>query len=301
MKKKTIIVSLISVFLSISLANAVFADWVKGDDNRYKYFNSAAGQYVVNNWLQTGNGFYYFDVAGYAVTGWYLINGKYYYFDQNGLMQVGFIEFNGKKYYLDAQNGQMVTGWVQTYNDGVLDYYYFGNDGVMYVGWNKIGNSWFYFYNGKCLVNTFAAVNGIWYHFGVNGAMDTGWINANGKMFYFNVSNGSLTKGWIQDQYGNEYYLSEVDGSLAVNTTIQIGGGYYTFDAQGKCIAKNQVANGNVGGNSSFGYLGYESNESVSGVNVGISPGLGIGGTTSYQYEKQQSEPLQSGSTTGPK
>ena len=307
MKSKKIIVSLISIFISISLANAVFADWIKDDNNRYKYFNSAAGQYVVNNWLQTGNGFYYFDTAGYAVTGWYLINGKYYFFDQNGLMQVGFLEFNGKKYYLDPQNGQMVTGWIQTYTDGILDYYYFSNDGVMCIGWQKIGNSWFYFYNGKCLVNTFAAVNGIWYHFGVNGAMDTGWVNANGKMFYFNASNGSLTKGWIQDQYGNEYYLSEVDGSLAVNTTIQISGRYYTFDAQGKCIAKDQYSYlGDANGNSNYmtsGLLGIKGNETVYGVNIGVSPGIGVGvgGTTSFQYEQQQNQPLQSGSTTGPK
>lgn len=301
MRKKIITILLAATCFSVSLASASFADWIKSDNNRYKYFNSAAGQYVMNNWLQTGNGFYYFDASGFAVTGWYLINGKYYYFDQNGLMQVGFLDFNGKKYYLDTKNGQMVTGWVQTYTDGVLDYYYFGNDGVMYIGWNKIGNSWFYFYDGKCLVNTFAAVNGVWYHFGINGAMDTGWINANGKMFYFNASNGSLTKGWIQDQNGNEYYLSEVDGSLVVNTTLQIGGTYYTFDSQGKCIGKELSSNGYV--NGGIGILGYDSKEVVSGVNVGVSPGAGAysGGATSFQYEQQQSQPLQSGSTTGPK
>lgn len=303
------IIKIMSITISLSLCFHVvtFADWVKQDDGRYKYFNSATGQYVTNNWLQTGNGFYYFDTQGFAVTGWYLINGKYYYFDQNGLMQVGFIDFNGKKYYLDVNTGQMVTGWIQTYTDGVLDYYYFGNDGVMYTGWNKIGNAWFYFYDGKCLVNTFAAVNGIWYHFGVNGAMDTGWVNANGKMFYFNATNGALTKGWIQDQNGNEYYLSEVDGSLAVNTTLQISGRYYTFDSQGKCIAKDEyTALGDMNGNTNYissGILGNKGTETVYGVNIGVSPGsgAGVGGTTSFEYQHQQSQSLQSGSTMGPK
>ena len=284
---------------------ATFADWQKVDGGKYKYFNSAAGQYVTNNWLQTGNGFYYFDASGYAVTGWYLINGKYYYFDANGLMQVGFIEFNGNKYYLNPNNGEMVTGWIQTYTDGVLDYYYFSDNGVMLTGWNKIGDAWFYFYDGKCLVNTFAAVNGTWYHFGVNGAMDTGWVNANGKMFYFNVSNGSLTKGWIQDYSGNEYYLSEIDGSLAVNTSLQIGGMYYTFDSQGRCIAKDQYANGGVGNVNNYagGVLGYQAAESVYGVNVGVSPGTGFGsdGMISFENDYKQSQPLQAGSTAGPK
>ena len=308
MRKKLLILTTAILFSITTLSSAVFADWYK-DNNRYKYFNSAAGQYVVNNWLQTGNGFYYFDAAGYAVTGWYLINGKYYYFDQNGLMQIGFVESNGKKYYLNPSDGQMVTGWVQTYTDGVLDYYYFGDDGVMLTGWNKLGDAWFYFYDGKCLVNTFAEVNGVWYHFAVNGAMDTGWVNANGKMFYFNAKNGSLTKGWIQDQNGNEYYLSEVDGSLAVNTTIQIGGVYYTFDSMGRCISKNQdtfIGNLNGNGNymvSSSGVLGIQGTESVYGVNIGVSPGSGAGfdGVTSFQQAYEQSQPLQAGLTTGPK
>ena len=223
-------------------------------------------------------------------------------------MQIGFIESNGKKYYLNPSDGQMVTGWVQTYTNGALDYYYFGEDGVMLTGWNKLGNAWFYFYDGKCLVDTFAAVNGIWYHFGVNGAMDTGWVNANGKMFYFNASNGSLVKGWIQDQNGSEYYLSEVDGSLAVNTTLQIGGSYYTFDSQGRCINKSQDSFvGNLNGNSNYmtsssGLLGIQGTESVYGVNVGVSPGsgAGLGGVTSFQQEYEQRQPLKSGLTTGP-
>ena len=246
--KRKIILSLIFVSILCTLfTGAVFADWQREDSGKYKYFNTAAGQYVMNNWLQTGNGFYYFDSYGYAVTGWYLINGAYYYFDANGLMQVGFIEFNGNKYYLNPNNGQMVTGWIQTYTDGVLDYY------------------------------------------------------------YFDVSNGSLTKGWIQDQNGNEYYLSEVDGSLAVNTTLQIGGTYYTFDSQGKCIAKDQYTFvGDVNGNSSYyssGVLGNRGSEIVYGVNVGVSPGsgMGVGGTTSFQYEHEQKQPLQAGTTTGPK
>lgn len=307
--RKKLLVFTTAILLSLTtICSAVFADWYK-DNDRYKYFNSATGQYVVNNWLQTGNGFYYFDIYGYAVTGWYLINGKYYYFDQNGLMQLGFVETNGKRYYLNPSDGQMVTGWVQTYNNGVLDYYYFGEDGVMYTGWNKIGDAWFYFYDGKCLVNTFAEVNGVWYHFGVNGAMDTGWVNANGKMFYFNARNGSLTKGWIQDQNGNEYYLSEIDGSLAVNTTIQVGGTYYTFDSQGRCINKNDnMYIGSLNGNANYvaagaSAYGMQGTDAIYGVNIGVSPGSGIGfdGVTSFQQEYNQSQPLQSGLTTGPK
>ena len=279
-KTKLIILSLTFV---LTFASIAFAEWQTDETGKYKYLDPATNQYVVNNWVQSGTGFYYLDTSGYIVSGWYLINGKYYLFDQNGLMQIGFAEHNGKTYYLDPATGQMVTGWIQINNDGVLDYYYFADNGAMLDGWNKIGDKWFYFLNGKCLVNTFAEVNGIWYHFGLNGAMDTGWVNANNKMYYFNSQSGGMMKGWIQDQNGFEYYLSEIDGSLVVNTTAQIGGRMYGFDATGRCIAKDQ-------GDVSYG------------VNLGVSPSIGASmGITSFEQDAVDKESLQAGSTLGPK
>ena len=113
-------------------------------------------------------------------------------------------------------------------------------------------------------------------------------------MYYFNASNGALMHGWIQDQYGNEYYLSDVDGSLIVNSTINIAGRSYTFDATGKCIAKDMdngilINNGQV--NNSYS------------VNVGISPGNNqiMDAVTSTQKKYAESLPLEVGNTTGPK
>ena len=299
-------VLLFGVLLSVANSSFVFADWVK-ENNRFKYYNSSTNQYVVNNWLQTGNGFYYFDQYGFAVTGWYVINGKYYYFNQDGLMQVGFQELNDKKYYFDPNNGQMVTGWVQTYTNGVVDYYYYDADGAQVIGWKQIANKWYYFYNGACLVDTFAEINNSWYHFNTAGSMDTGWITANGKMYYFNLSNGSMLKGWIQDQAGNEYYLSEYDGSLAVNTTINVAGRNYTFDETGKCIAKDQYTYaGDINGNTAAlnsGVLGYKGTATVYGVNIGVEPGsyATSGAMTSVQQQIKASEPLQPGETAGPR
>ena len=289
MKKVKLLATII--LISSLLVFTSYADWQKDASGRYKYLNEANNQYVVNNWVQVGNNFYFFDTNGYAVTGWYLINGKYYLFGDNYLMQTGFNDYNGKTYYLNPSNGEMVTGWIQISNGGVVDYYYFADNGVMADGWNKIGDKWFYFLNGKCIINTFAEINGVWYHFGLNGAMDTGWINANGKMYYFNSTTGAQMKGWVQDNNANEYYLSEIDGSLVVNTTAQIGGRNYTFDALGKCIAKDQGV-----------YMGvYMGDTNNFGVNLGISPSIGIGtGITSFEKQRVDSEPLEAGSTAGP-
>lgn len=287
---KFILIIALFTYLNIS---AVFADWVQ-DGGKFRFFDPMSGQYVINNWMQTGNGFYYFDNNGLMVTGWYVINGKYYYFDTNGLMQVGFKDINGVTYYLNPTTGEMVTGWVQIYNNGVVDYYYFDTiNGGEAKGWKKIDDKWYYFYDGKCIVGTFALVNNVWYHFNNTGAMDTGWVNSNGKMYFFNLGNGALMRGWIQDQYGNEYYLSEIDGSLIINSTIDIGGVTCTFDETGKCIAKNA-------GGVNYGQNGNTQN--AFSVNIGISPGMNqiSGAMTSLEQQYEANKSLEVGSTTGP-
>ena len=288
MRRRFVLTITISLLFSLLFTTNIFAEWVT-ENNKYKYLDQSTGQYIKNNWLQEGNTFYYLDVNGDIVTGWYLINGKYYYFGDNGVMRVGFVTVNDKTYYLDVTNGQMVTGWIQVYNNGVNDYYYFADDGVMCVGWRNIGNNRFYFYDGKCIFNRFAQINGVWYHFGVNGAMETGWVNANGKMYHFNSTTGAQTRGWVQDEQGNEYYLSPVDGSLTTNITLQIGMGSYTFDSLGRCVSKD-VTNGAT-----------NQAEITEGVNVGASPGYGTAGMSSYDYDYINSQGLIVGSTDGPK
>lgn len=306
--KRSMIGLILTMLFSLMFSILTFADWQQVG-GRYRYFNSAINQYVVNNWLQTGGGYYYLDAQGYAVTGWYLINGKYYYFNKDCLMQTGFIEVDGKNYYLNPQNGQMVTGWIQIYSDGVLDYYYFDENGAQVTGWKEIDGKWYYFYDGKALVDTWAKVNDIWYHFNTAGYMDTGWIKSNGKMYFLNISNGALTKGWIQDQQGNEYYLSDYDGSLTIGCTVQIYGKYYTFDDRGRCIAKDQTqysVSGDIYGNTgsyTVGVLGNKGSVTAYGVNVGVSPGQNqiqdAYASTSTNFN--QNVELAPGSTTGPK
>lgn len=299
--KKSLKIFILTVFLVATSVSLVFADWVKVND-KYRYMNSATGQYVLNNWIQTGNGFYFLDGEGFTVKGWYLIDNKYYYFSDDGLMQTGFINYGNKKYYLNPDNGEMVTGWIQIYQDGKLTYMYFDTDGTMCSGWKKIGNdkTWYYFNNGVALVDTWAKINELWYHFGKTGVMDTGWLNDQGKMYHLDVKNGSLTKGWIQDQNGYEYYLSETDGSLVVNATVMIGGISYTFDETGRCVAKNQYSNSTRDNLSNFFTNGSNGIQSVYGINVGISPGTGvIAGQESSSGNHVNS--LEPGSTEGPK
>lgn len=295
--KKIIKVFVCTMIFTVSLVNFVFADWIK-ENGKYKYFNTTTNQYIVNNWIQTGNGYYFFDQNGYAVTGWYLINDLYYYFNNDGLMMTGFQEVNGKTYYLDATSGKMVTGWVQIYDNGKLLYMYFGDDGAAYDGWKQIGSAskWYYFNEKKALVDTWAKINEVWYHFNKDASMDTGWVVDGGKMYYLNISNGGLTKGWVQDQNGNEYYLSDNDGSLIISATIVINGISYTFDETGKCVSKNQyTGNANAGAAGTSGTGAY-------GISVGTAPGTGlVQGISSSSAQISIEKSLIPGSTTGPK
>lgn len=295
MKRKNILLAMMTLLIATLFSTFTYAEW-KSDDNGYRYLDTSKGQYVVNNWIQDGNGYYFLDLNGYMVKGWYLINGKYYYFNQNGLMQTGFLTQGDKIYYLDTTTGQMVTGWIQTFDDGVVDYYFFDENGIMANGWRKIGDKWYYFYDGKCLVDIFAEVNNMWYHFGADGGMTTGWVVANNKMYYFDMTSGALMKGWIRDQNGYDYYLSDADGSLTLNTSLEMGGVNYTFDSLGRCISKNVISNyvNNLNANVA--------SVATSGVNIGVSPGMLMSGNlTSIQNEFIEKQGLEAGSTTGPK
>jgi glucan-binding YG repeat protein len=61
--------------------------------------------------------------------------------------------------------------------------------------------------------------------------MLTGWYEAPSGMYYLDTS-GAMIAGWLYD--GNWYYLDS-NGAMLQNTSRQISGKNYTFDASGKC------------------------------------------------------------------
>ena len=299
--KKLISGFLLGLFFVIIFNTNNYSNWVS-NNNRYMYMNNQTGQYVVNNWVQTSNGYYYLDANGYMVTGWYLINGKYYYFNDDGLMVTGFLDWQNNTYYLNPENGQMVVGWVQRNDLGVINYLYFDeNNGAMIKSWKQINKDWYYFYDGNCLINVWAEINGAWYHFDPSGKMSTGWIENNNKIYYLSPANGQLQKGWIQDDKGNQYYLKDQDGSLARSEVLMIAGTNYTFNEYGMLtnVNQNNVATSQ---SSEIGTYHYNMNSIQGNVSIGISPGT-LNNSAGITYTEQlinQNTPLTYGQTTGP-
>lgn len=91
-----------SIFISSTVANA--SQWVKEDNNDWKYLNN-------NN--------------TYA-KGWVNDNGTWYYMDSNAIMQTGWLNDNGQWYYLN-QDGSMA-------RNTTINGYTLGSDGAWVSG-----------------------------------------------------------------------------------------------------------------------------------------------------------------------
>ena len=85
------------------------------------------GAIVKNRWIDTLDGWMYFDANGYAMTNqWFCSNGTWYYLNGKGIMHTGWLSYKNKWYYMDA-TGAMKKGWLK-YNN---EWYYLKESGVM--------------------------------------------------------------------------------------------------------------------------------------------------------------------------
>lgn len=173
----------------------------------------------------------------YYLTGWKLLNGNWYYFYPY-MYTDGIMDVNGKHYYFD-NSGVMCIGWIsETNTSGEKVWYYAQPNGELVTGWQRINNTWYYFYadNFVMFSNGIGVTNGKAYYFDSNGAMRTGWIcetSTNGeKMWYYAQSSGELVTGWkkLNDKW---YYFSPESYEMFLNSIREINGKQYYFDRDG--------------------------------------------------------------------
>ena len=240
--------------------------WIN-DGNGWYYMKEDGTQH--KGWLHVGQDYFYLnDKTGKMTVGWRQdpSTSKWYYFKENGVMATGWVNDKGKWYYLN-NDGTMVTGWLKMNND---TYYYLLSDGKMATGWYQMDGAWYYFNptgellrgwsdiedaryyistDGK-MVTGWQELNGSWYYFGTDGKMRTGWqkqdkvwyyLNEDGKMLtgwqlikgeYYYLHQGQMLTGWVDDSYGNKYYMDEPNGNMARGWK-QIDGSWYYFDQYG--------------------------------------------------------------------
>ena len=204
---------------------------------------------------------YAFDASGWMVTGWYKDStSTWYYFDSSGKMVHGWLQLGSKRYYMDLNDGHMYvdtwdwinkhlyvfttdgsvhTGWYKdVYDDNTYDWLYFDADGKMHCGWLQLGNKWYYMHpdEGWMYADTPLEIDGDQYLFTIDGTMFTGWYklvwtDTDFSWFYFD-SNGKQHFGWLQSG-PNWYYLDSENGNMYMDTTIEINGNIYKFNADG--------------------------------------------------------------------
>ena len=132
------------------------------------------------------------------------IPGKWQY-KENGKLVSGWKKIYDKWYFMDGE-GNMQTGWVKDQNN----WYYLDGQGAMKTGWIKEQNTWYYLKDSGAMAKNWQKLSGKWYWLAEDGAMRTGWKNIN-----------------------NLWYYMEDSGAMVENTTRNINGVEYRFDASG--------------------------------------------------------------------
>lgn len=170
------------------------------------------GAIVKNRWIDTLDGWMYFDANGYAmINQWFCSNGTWYYLNGKGIMHTGWLSYKNKWYYMDA-TGAMHTGWLR--NGDTC--YYLNASGEMVTGWVSYGGKTYYMSaSGAMKRKSWVKDGDTWYYMDATGAMKTGWLN-----------------------YKNQHYYLKDSGAMACNEKITIGVVEYTFDAQGVRVAE---------------------------------------------------------------
>ena len=124
------------------------------------------------------------------------------------------------------EGGKAVTGWKK-----VSDKWYFMNsDGNMQTGWVKDQNSWYFLDDQGAMRSGWIKDNGNWYFLKDSGAMAKNWQKVSGKWYWLS-EDGAMRTGWRN--LNNVWYYMEDSGAMVADTTRNINGVDYRFDASG--------------------------------------------------------------------
>lgn len=240
----------------------VKSGWYERYEDEWIYVH-ADGTLAYDEWLKSGNYWYYFDEYRMACNSFYYIDGEWHEFAENGVWlgkegdtrpdatgkKDGWFKHNGAWYFVMAEkvvygeelyingkfyrfdyDGKMATnGFRYSYYTGHDTYRYYTADGsaATYKGWQKIGGEWAYFD---------AASN-----------VNLGWLSVGGKTYYQAIVNedyqtdsariGLLTGYQTID--GVLYQFN--DGGVLVKTIktpgwYKGGSDWYLIDANGNLV-----------------------------------------------------------------
>ena len=145
---------------------------------------------------------------------------------QDGKRVKGLYEYNSATYFFNEQGFMQTECWIE-FDEG---WRYFAEDGKMVTGWLQLGNVWYYLdpETGLMFDDGLAIIGKSTYYFYDWGGMASDWwYEASDGWYFFGGSGAMKTAQWTQWK-GEWYYLTET-GRLAVDTPI----GGYTVNAGG--------------------------------------------------------------------
>ncbi|MGX8692263.1 MAG: extracellular solute-binding protein [Clostridia bacterium] len=190
------------------------------------YTDTKVVENLATGWQKINDVWFYYN-NGVLAIGWQKINDVWFYFSADGVMQTGWQKINNTWYYF-SEGGAMQTGWQKIGST----WYYFSEGGAMQTGWQKINNTWYYFSSGGAMQTGWQKINNTWYYFSSGGAMQTGWQKIGTNWYYFS-SGGAMQTGWLK--LNNNWYYLDASGAMLINTSREINGKVYYFNASGVC------------------------------------------------------------------
>lgn len=175
-----------------------------------------------NGWYRENGNTYYYE-NGLTKRGWWHLRSSSYYFDPDtGVMATGFTKIDTHYYYFypsgdfDGTRGQLLTGWLDIYDNGELRYFYpdgmwDGTRGRMMYGFQPInGSTYFLDPDTGIMTKGWKAYpdSSSIYFFGDDGVMRTGWYHRSGSStcHYFYPSTGKMVLG-LQEIEGHTFYF----------------------------------------------------------------------------------------------
>ena len=205
-----------------------------------------------NGWYRENGNTYYYE-NGLTKRGWWHLRSSSYYFDPDtGVMATGFTKIDTHYYYFypsgdfDGTRGQLLTGWLDIYDNGELRYFYpdgmwDGTRGQAMLGWQTVNGGLRYFYpsgdfdgtRGRML-HGFQTINGNTYFLDPDtGIRTVGWrAYPNSSSIYYFDEDGIMQTGWWHYTGKTTLYYFSDDGQLATGFT-KLANGYYYFYPDG--------------------------------------------------------------------
>lgn len=212
-----------------------------------------------NGWYRENGNTYYYE-NGLTKRGWWHLRSSSYYFDPDtGVMATGFTKIDTHYYYFypsgdfDGTRGQLLTGWLDIYDNGELRYFYpdgmwDGTRGRMMYGFQPInGSTYFLDPDTGIMTKGWKAYpdSSSIYYFDEDGIMQTGWWHYTGKttLYYF-YDDGQLATGFTK--LANGYYYFYPDG-MWDGTRGQLMIGWQKVDGEWRYFYENGEYEGEKG------------------------------------------------------